>query len=129
MPRNKHVNHKFKKYSRSWPARFSRYLPRFAGAVSGAALGYIHNNIPGAISGGTFGYNAGTKYAKRNMLRKRDFRRRLGSVVPGKFYKNTTGSNPGHVFGSNPGNKKVPIKRRNKGSMGFKVIRGRKYFY
>lgn len=41
---------------------------RYAGAISGAALGYIGGNVPGAVAGGYFGYNASENLPKQNSM-------------------------------------------------------------
>lgn len=111
-----YAKRRFKQYKRNPLVRFGKYASRAAGAVSGAALGYIRSNIPGAIAGGTSGYAAGNAFFRRNRLKRRDFRRRLGSNNHRQSGVRTpsTGSNKGPVLGSPWGPKKpsAPIKKK-----------------
>lgn len=102
-----YAKRRYQQYKRNPLVRFGQYPWGAAGALSGAALGYIRNSLPGVISGGGAGYGAGVDYYKRNYrLKKRDFKKKLGvnKVMRSNFpYTKLIGSNPGHVFGSNPG--------------------------
>lgn len=73
---------------------------RWAGAVSGTALGYIGAGIPGAVAGARMGYSAGKKrdYAESNlpensttMATPRSVRRRLSFSTP-RSVRSRTGS-------------------------------------
>lgn len=46
-------------------------MARYIGAASGAALGFIYGNAPGAYAGGSFGYAAGVGYDARQIRRTR----------------------------------------------------------
>jgi len=73
---------------------------RFAG-LSGAALGYITNSLPGAVAGYNLGYRAYKRRWPQRFHRRTLSSNRLGgrvSIVNPPNY----GSNPGHRFGSNP---------------------------
>lgn len=100
-----YAGRKRKQYNRTFIGRFNRYAPRVIGGASGAALGFIHSDFPGAVTGAKFGWNAGKYYAKQHRLKKADYRKKLVSNQRWRFRSGgrVTGSNPGHVFGSNPG--------------------------
>ena len=38
----------------------------YAGALSGAALGFIHHGVPGARTGAKFGWRAGENFTKNS---------------------------------------------------------------
>lgn len=102
----------YRKSKYSFANKVSKYVPRFLGGASGAALGFIGGNVPGAVAGWKGGWNAGKGFNRS--LKKKDFKRRLASNPArrvgqtGRYAgKTVIGSNPGHVFGSNPGKGKV----------------------
>lgn len=90
-----------------WYNVAGKWIWRGVGAASGAALGFIDNNMPGAMAGAQWGYNA----AKRTWGRPLNFyRAKLGSNryvksnhLYGSNQRKLIGSNPGIPTGSNPG--------------------------
>jgi len=108
-----YAKRRYKQYKRNPLIRFGKYASRGIGAVSGATLGFIRGNIPGAIAGAGTGYSAGHRFFKRNILKKRDFRRKLMSNNhrPSGVIRRDTGSNKGPVLGSPWGPGKGPVNK------------------
>ena len=103
---------KYRSYKSSISRRANKFLYGVAGAGWGAAEGGLRGGFNGALAGVGPGYASGSGHFKRNVqFRKSDFKRRLGSNVT------KVGSNPGHVFGSNPGSRRPAAGQVSKKSL------------
>jgi len=80
----------------------TRAIGKRVAGLSGAALGYITNNLPGLVGGYNLGYG----------MYKRRYRQRWAPHILASnrvaYSGPPTGSNPGHRFGSNPRPKPNP---------------------
>lgn len=76
--------------------RYKHYAKRFFGAASGAAIGYLYRNLPGAYAGAKSMYNYVGPYKPQGRLASN--RKWLVGSNKGKI----TGSRAYHKFRSNP---------------------------
>lgn len=87
-----------------WYNKYLHFGKRVAAGASGAALGYIWKNTPGAAAGGSAAWNYVGKYKRPYKAHLSSNPRKITGSNPQR--RKVTGSNPyrGPILGSNPPN-------------------------